>query len=278
LVIWPSDKSRVGVYSYGFDPMWYLNGEATVDIDDLADLLMTYYKEASNPSLLSESQSTFKISRDDDLVTLDICDKDLLNRHVFDLSKGGTLVKYYGESKGGTESREWVYEQKDNAWVPMTFTLNSRWSTPLPSGRTKYTRKVTFTENILNQPVDASEFTMERLGVQVGDPVSDHRLGLLYNYGGVEDLPFDSGLRKETPSVKVDSSAQGAAIRKEERVVPERRASEDANSRPQVPEGTTRSARLSRWTSAAIIVTVALSSSVVCFLLLRRRRRIRVRS
>ncbi len=45
LVIYPKEKSEQGVYSYSFDPMWYLEGRVAVDVDDLSEMLMIFYKK-----------------------------------------------------------------------------------------------------------------------------------------------------------------------------------------------------------------------------------------
>jgi hypothetical protein len=186
LVIWPSRKAREGVHSYSFDPMWYLNGRVTAGADDLADLLMEYYEQSSDQSF-RESDCTLKVNRDADLVIFETRGKDILNRFVFDLSKGGSPIKVLIESGMGTQTREWTYEQRADVWIPKSFTKTSQWLQPRPNGETKDTRKVTFTENALNRPVAVAEFSLAKLGVKIGDPVSDHRRGVFYHYEGVQE-------------------------------------------------------------------------------------------
>ncbi len=186
LVIWPSRKAEEGVYAYSFDPMWYLKGRVTAGADDLADLLMEYYEQSSDQSF-RESDCTLKVNRDADLVIFETRGKDVLNRFVFDLSKGGSPIKVLIESSVGTQTREWTCEQRGDVWIPKSFTYTSQWLQPRPNGETKLTRKVTFTENVLNRPVAAAEFSLAKLGVKIGDPVSDHRRGVFYHYQGVQE-------------------------------------------------------------------------------------------
>jgi len=82
---------------------------------------------------------------------------------------------------------EWTYEEKDGVWIPKTWTKIIEWDPPAFDGCTKYTRTVMFVENILNRPVPASEFSLDKLGVKVGDKVSDHKLGFPYQYVGTPD-------------------------------------------------------------------------------------------
>jgi hypothetical protein len=274
LVIWPSREAEKGIFSYSFDPMWYLKGRITAGADDLAALLMEYYERAG------VYNRNWKINRDADLVIFEMRNEGVLNRFVFDLSKGGSPIQVLIESSAGTQTREWIYEQRGDVWVPKSFTLTCDWLQPEPDGETKLTRKITFTENVLNRPVAATEFSLAKLGVKAGDRVSDHKLGLFYRYGGAEDLPLENvdALREETPAVDAGPSAQGAALQKGAPAPLEPgQASEDANSRQPASPGKTPLAWFGPRASAVLILVFVLSLSAVSFLLLRRKQKREVR-
>lgn len=187
LVIWPAQKAEVGAYSTSFDPMWYLKGKWT-GWDDMATGLMEYYHMANDPNF-TIPYVRYTLIREGHLVTLDIenTSADMTNRYVFDLSKGGTLARYHASMKKNVQTIDWTYEEKEGAWIPKTVTKTIERDPPRQDGSTKYVRVVTFVENTLNEPVPASEFSLEKLGLKTGDLVSDHQLGMRYQYGGSQD-------------------------------------------------------------------------------------------
>ncbi|NIQ77561.1 MAG: hypothetical protein GTN93_05645, partial [Anaerolineae bacterium] len=164
--------------------MWYLTGTWT-GWDDMATGLMEYYRQVSDPNFTRFAGYT--LTRDGPVVTLDIENPtaDMTNRYMFDLSKGGTLVRYHATMKKNVQTIEWTYEEKEGIWIPKTCTKTIERDPPARDGCTKYTRTVTFVESALNHPVPASEFSLDKLGLKMGDVVSDHKLGLRYEYGGL---------------------------------------------------------------------------------------------
>jgi len=194
LVIWPREKSQDGVYSYSFDPMWYLTGKMTVDLDDLPEMLLIFYRRANDPKFAPYNKLTVK--RDGDLVVFETRFDDLVNRHTFDLSKGGCTMEYYAQSENGTELRQWIYEQKDGVWAPKTFIFSHKTKTPGALGQIKRTRKVNFINNVLNQPIPPSEFSIKSLGLRDGGRISDRRTKrfLIYHEEDEEQLLQELGL------------------------------------------------------------------------------------
>ena len=170
IVIWPPEKARRGSYSDCFDPMWYLTGHMTKCLDDLVDRLAFLYRRVKN-----EGVSDIIATRDGDLVFLQRGNEHLLNRHTFDLSRGGNVVKYYAHSNNGIELREWTYEQIDGAWIPKTFAFSHDVKSPGTFGETSRTRSVTFVDNVLNRPIPVSQFSFEALGYKDGEQVTDQR-------------------------------------------------------------------------------------------------------
>ena len=202
VVIWPPEKARRGSYSDCFDPMWYLTGHMTKCLDDLVDRLAFLYRRVKN-----EGVSDIIAMRRGDLVDLQLGNEHLVNRHTFDLSRGGNVVKYYARSDGGTELREWTYEQIDGAWIPKTFVFNYDVKSPNALGATSRTRSVTFVENILNRPIPVSHFSFEALGYIDGEQVTDQR--------------------PEKPSIYFESGKWDQQLALELQVLPERAAYEE---------------------------------------------------
>ena len=202
VVIWPSEKARSGSYSDCFDPMWYLTGHMTKCLDDLVERLAFLYRRVKN-----EGISDIIAKREGDLVLLQVGDEHLLNRHTFDLSKGGNVVKYCAASDDGTELREWTYEQVDGTWLPKTFVFSHNVKSPGTYGETSRTRSVTFVENILNDRIPVSQFSFEALGYQDGEQVTDQR--------------------PENPSIHYKSQSFESNLAKELQALPPRAAFEE---------------------------------------------------
>lgn len=206
LVILPKEKAEEGVYSYSFDPMWYLKGRVADDTDDLSEMLMFFYKKANDPNFAPDN--LLKVKRDGNLVVFDTGLEGLINRYTFDLSKSGFIVEYYGESNEGVELRKWSYEKLNGIWIPKSFSLDHKtWSnTKTKSIKTRLYRKVNFLESILNEQIPSSEFSLDKIGVTVGTPVSDHLLGLFYYYGGNKKFLLDN------PNILVEDSSSSLQL------------------------------------------------------------------
>lgn len=280
LVIWPERKAEEGVYSYSFDPMWYLTGEVT-SWDDMATGLMEYYRQVGDPNLSRFAQ--YALTRAGPLVTLDIENPtaDMTNCYVFDLSKGGTLARYHATMKGNAQSIEWTYEQKDGVWIPKTCTKTIEWNPPRADGSTKYTRTVTFVESVLNRPVPASEFSLDKLGLKVGDLVSDHKLGLRYQYGGVLEgaAPQGGDLPDDEASAEFRADVPNVALVKDDAPSPGHFPADGASSRDRSseqeeaqPVATNAARGLVLWLVVPLVVGGA------AFVLLRRRWKARAES
>ena len=202
IVIWPPERALRASNTDCFDPVWYLSGHMTKCTDDLIGRLAFLYRRVKN-----EGVSHIIATSRSDLVFLQIGDKNLLNRHTFDLSKGGNVVKFYAHSDTGTELREWTYEQIDSTWIPKTFTFSYDVKSPDALGATSLTRSVTFVDNILNRPVPVSHFSFEALGYKDGEQVTDQR--------------------PENPSTYFESGKWDQKLTLELQLLPERAAHEE---------------------------------------------------
>ncbi len=210
LVILPASEARKGAYSYSFDPMWYLTHRG----HDLTERLMFYYREAANPDLTPGT-----IKRQGDLVILETQGGGVVNRYTFDLAQGGNLVNYYAEASEGVENCDWSYEYQRGAWVPKAVSLlldlhyedGSVW---------KRARTISFADNVVNIPVDPSEFSLEKLGVTPGVRVTDQRMGISYVYGYGEEkaveLPDVGSMLEEFPAGQVQPEPRDALSAQED--------------------------------------------------------------
>ncbi|MBN2316603.1 MAG: hypothetical protein JXM79_21930, partial [Sedimentisphaerales bacterium] len=169
LVIWPLERARRS-YEGCFDPMWYLTGHKTLCTDDLVERLVFLYRRVKN-----EGDQRIKATREGDGVILELDWGTVLNRHTFSLVRGGNVVKYFGRDQNSTDRREWTYEQKNGVWVPKTFVSNYKTDSPEFLGNTSRTWKVTFVENIVNERIPLSEFSLKALGYNSSEQLEDRR-------------------------------------------------------------------------------------------------------
>jgi len=192
--------SRQGDDNLGYnsiDPTWYF----TLEGRDLVEMLL-FHQE--NANLKEMSPGT--ISRDGSRVILETRIGDATNRYQFDLAAGGNLTSFDAEDSGVAVHTELSYEQQHEVWVPKTFsTVRSRKVGGVKTLETS--RKATFVSQSINEPLDASAFSLEALGVKIGDPVSDHRVGMSYRYGGGKEVERVSGLSTTPVSALVAEPA-----------------------------------------------------------------------
>jgi hypothetical protein len=155
MVIWPRTRVKEASYTKTFHPMWYLTGHMTRCLDDMAERLMFFYRDLTNPAL-----SDATITRKGDLVILVLVGREgeLVNSCEFDLSKGGNIIEYCTEYKRNVELRQWTYEQIEGIWITKTFTFEHQ--TPDDDHRTRRTMKVTFSDNRVNETISPSEFSV----------------------------------------------------------------------------------------------------------------------
>ncbi len=184
LVIFPRDQQRINGFASDFDPMWYFT-RAGYDVDKF---LAFHYENRDKPNFNVSGKS---IAREGDLVTWETGGSDIVNRWVFDLSKGGSLVRFEGKDPHADVQYDWGYEQINDVWVPSTFEFKNRQIDSAGEARREL-RKVVFTNNEINVSLADDEFTLERLGVKPGTRVTDTVLGVAYLYG--DDVVSHIGL------------------------------------------------------------------------------------
>ena len=105
--------------------------------------------------------------------------------YSFDISKDYALVAYSSESKDLESYKiewRWEYEHLNGVWTPTLIYHDSDVNTP--EGRSRQIRTITIKKQQVNTPLSSDAFSIERLGVGVGDLVNDKILGMTYTYSG----------------------------------------------------------------------------------------------
>jgi hypothetical protein len=191
LVILPASQAeqRVGPLSQSFDPFWYLSvqGQKAFEYLDEAHRFWTKYASAR----------TFHIvEQQGDIIQFHVGLESISNRFRFDLSRGGNLVE--AETRAGKQTSTTVidYVKIGDIWLPSDFNLETNLAKP-----NIFHRHVQFLGNGVNQPMDANEFTIEKMGVLPNTRVSDNRTHLFYLYGQESRARVVSTRATTTPSV-----------------------------------------------------------------------------
>ena len=172
LTIWPRTKPRRNAYTTTFDPYWYLTNKGM----DMCERLLFFYDEVDNPRLTPQ-----KIWQTGSLVFAETKSKERTTTYTLDHAKGGNLIEYVNRSSTGIERTTWKYEEKDGVWVPKEFFLTHKVSDD-SYGFGERWHKVIFIKNVVNVPIDPSEFTLESLGLKPGERISDTIQATRYYY------------------------------------------------------------------------------------------------
>jgi hypothetical protein len=171
-----------------FDPTWFLTNFG----EEMSDRLMAIYGWATDPKEMPGFK--YVLRREKSVITLELPWDRGINRYVFDLSKGGNLVSYYGQDSKVTEEWSYTYKQIVGIWVLDGLDHKNTQRFGNSNVIRTLTRRIEFVENYANLPLDDAEFSLDKLGVTPGDIVKDERAGLLYRYmstgadEGLEDL------------------------------------------------------------------------------------------
>ena len=163
--------------SIDFDPVGFFRPAGEV----LHTRVMFFVENATSPKLETE------VTRQGDLVTLEDRLRGVVNRYVFDLSKGCNVVAYHGGSCDSASDWRYEFGLVGGAYVPTSLEIEIRNKTN--EGETRVIgRETVFSENVVNVPLDPDEFSLASLGLRTGDRVKDVRLGLRYTYAGEREL------------------------------------------------------------------------------------------
>jgi hypothetical protein len=209
-----SSRAASGWQEHGLDPRYLFNEPAGNTVYER--LILMY----NNPNV--ESPFEYYVKREGDFVKLELSRDEGRRTHnmVFDLSKGGNIVENYNKTPTAENIRKYEYEENSGIWILKSYKWTN--SSHRKNGEvSESTRMVTWSNSIVNVPFEEDEFTMEKLGVKVGDRVSDHRINKGYRYEGVlAEVPSEPEtlMGKQLPQTDVfgitlpDESTKGKII------------------------------------------------------------------
>lgn len=160
-----------------FHPMFYFQ---MIDLDWYKALTF-YYEKANSPTI-----SNGRVWREANIVFFETVSKSapIFVHHEFDLSKGCCIKKYVNkyDPNHSMFQHTWNldYEEVDGVFVPKDVTFSHVNS----DGSKKITRVVQFTQNVMNKPIEAEEFSLAKLRLIPGDRVQDSATGVIFKYNG----------------------------------------------------------------------------------------------
>jgi len=135
-----------------------------------------------------------RVLREGDVVTLELTNPRTTSRYVYDLAQGGGLVEYFAETleAAGHSTRERIvitYQEHKSAFVPEMW----RYRIEGQSGDRKAviaTREIVFKNSVVNEPLAPGEFSLDAMGILLGDRIMDERTGKSTWYSGrLDGLP-----------------------------------------------------------------------------------------
>ena len=198
LNIYPRDRWPKHFQGFGFDPMYILKEITLVPIPEI---LRSSYEQANSPKV-----SPTTIVREGDIVTFQKGLEGIINRYVFDLAKGCSVLECYNSSPGHGETY-WKldYEKLAGVFVIKTISLVYEHKRPDLKGTSK--RMAVLTNAMVNAPIDEAEFSVGKLGLKPGDTIRDTRTNIEYIFGAKgateADMPpkiIESIINKPLPS------------------------------------------------------------------------------
>gem|GEM_PF-4432507 len=218
---------------------------------NMSRLLMFYHNPAN------EFKDPVRVERKANTVVLEVSGPGVVNRYEFDLSKGCNLAKYT-EISNVTAIWSFAYEQLDDVFVPKKLTHD--YTDPALSRH--LVSNITFTESILNEPVDPNEFVLDKLRLLPGDYVQDLRTGAKYRYRFPPPPDIAEPPAFVAKSRVGDHNAPVAGAEKEGRTGPV-----DANEKPAISPQKQSSDTGARSGSPSSILPVVLAISAALLLL-----------
>jgi hypothetical protein len=149
--------------------------------------LMRVYNLARMPKERAYDEKTGRrlegqVTQNGDLVivkielTLDTEGNKVINKDVYDLSRGGNLIECHNVSPDADNLYTYEYEEKAGVWVPKSCTRVTAAKKSNGEYRRR-TRTIKWGTSTLNVPFAENEFTLAKMGMQPGDQIHDHRAG-----------------------------------------------------------------------------------------------------
>lgn len=169
----------VGPTSATFDPAYFLGPWG----ENLSDRFGFIYKQRG---------SDWTVERDGPLLTVTRDVAQRLKRYVVNLDRGATPVRYEASGRGGpAETWEWEYQKVNDLWMPRSLMFQNSQFEELKDRRAGILertriRHIDWIETKVNEPIPDAEFTYDRLGIEVGDTISNDLTSETYRYRGEE--------------------------------------------------------------------------------------------
>lgn len=190
VVIHGENKFSFGPESVDFDPLYCFTSLG----EPLADRFEGLYRLAQ-----AGGATTWTASRQADIATF-VSNAEMsnggkvMNRYDVDLSQGANVIAYDSADPFGTLNYKYTFINVAGCWVPDRFEYHH----VSTERNTTYRRTAEWTEHVVNEPSDASVFSLESLGVGDGDRVKDSRSGTQYIIGG-EAAAADAARERQGP-------------------------------------------------------------------------------
>lgn len=173
LVIGPRASESRGEFSPDFDPFLYMEV-----LGDVADRWLMVLHDNWDV----RGFDTTRVSRVGEIVTISIDQPGVLKqRFTFDLEKGGSLVSLSAQDDLVRSERTCEYDKVGGVWVPSFCKASRSYSDVVLE------RDIKWAENLVNQPLPPGSFSLKRLGLEKGDPVSDRRSGTHSDFVEADD-------------------------------------------------------------------------------------------
>ncbi len=158
-----------------FDPMWHFKKPSGLKLDERLLFVAENAKDPKNEWETFRRGDLLTLRHDSDNSDLQLKDAGHIVNHIeIDLSKGAnvTHAHYYSPFTKITTDYDIDWEKVNEVWVPKTFTSQTvTWK----DHKKVYEnlRKVTWTENVVNQPIPEDAFTETAVGLSPGDRVTN---------------------------------------------------------------------------------------------------------
>jgi len=195
----PSQQSRHQNLVGYFDPMWHFTKPSGLKLDERLLFVAENAKDPKNKWETFQKGDVMTLRHDSDNSDLQIKDAEHIVNHIeIDLSKGAnvTHAHYYSPSTNITTDFHIEWEKDNDVWVPKTFTCDM---VEMKNGKKVYQniRKVTWTENVVNEPIPEDAFTETAVGLRPGDRVTNSFAKEAYIVPEMKDpVPEESKAKK----------------------------------------------------------------------------------
>jgi hypothetical protein len=172
-----------------FNPFYALK---SLDAASVSERLRYYYVNSKDPCL-----SHVSVTRQENLVTVVsiIAKGNFIGKYIFDLSKGCMPVECLLSSDISENFYTFGYENISGVFVLKN--ASYRYKDKRQAMSYESSIKVSLINEMVNTPVEASEFEVDKIGMRPGDIVHDQvSEGISYTWDGLSKLPILENIDK----------------------------------------------------------------------------------